>query len=86
MCVISCASSTNQREITLATTLIQASKLLTAAELDVFVAGRGDALKAMTPVQLRAKAKRARAARQVPGSAAPAEARNARARRQQGRP
>ncbi len=47
----------------MATTLIQARKLLTAAELDLFVAGRGDALKAMTTVQLRAKAKRARALR-----------------------
>jgi hypothetical protein len=63
MCVISCGSSTPQREITLATTLIQARKLLTAAELEVFVASRGNMLTAMTLVQLRAKAKRARALR-----------------------
>jgi len=63
MCVIDCEASTTQREITLATTLIQARKLLTAAELEVFVAGRGDTLKAMTLVQLRAKSKRARALR-----------------------
>lgn len=47
----------------MAITLIQARKLLTAAELEVVVAGRGDTLKAMTPAQLRANAKRARALR-----------------------
>lgn len=47
----------------MATTLIQARKLLTAAELDVFAASRGDALKALTAVQLRGKVKRSRTLR-----------------------
>ena len=47
----------------MATTLIQARKLLTASELEIFVASRGDAVKAMLPAQLRAKAKRSRTLR-----------------------
>ena len=47
----------------MATTLIQARKLLTAAELDLFAASRGDALKALTAVQLRGKVKRSRTLR-----------------------
>lgn len=44
----------------MATTLIQARKLLTAAELEVFIASRGQALTALSQVQLRGKVKRAR--------------------------
>ncbi len=47
----------------MATTLIQARKLLNAAELDLFAASRGDALKALTPVNLRGKIKRVRTLR-----------------------
>ena len=47
----------------MATTLIQARKLLTAAELEVFVASRAQALTGLTPVQLRGKLKRARTLR-----------------------
>jgi hypothetical protein len=47
----------------LATTLTQARKLLTAAEVELFAASRGDALKALTVVQLRGKVKRARTLR-----------------------
>ena len=47
----------------MATTLIQARKLLTAAELEVFAASRGQALTGLTPVQLRGKLKRARTLR-----------------------
>lgn len=47
----------------MATTLIQARKLLTAAELDVFAASRAEALKALTAVQLRGKIKRSRTLR-----------------------
>lgn len=47
----------------MATTLIQARKLLTAAELDLFAASHGDALKALTAVQLRSKVKRSRTLR-----------------------
>jgi len=61
--VISCAASTPSWEHAVATTLIQARKLLTASELEVFVASRGDAVKAMLPTQLRAKVKRARTMR-----------------------
>jgi hypothetical protein len=47
----------------LATTLIQARKLLTTAELDLFAASRGDALKGLAAVQLRGKVKRSRTLR-----------------------
>lgn len=47
----------------MATTLIQARKLLTAAELDLFAASRAPALNALTPVQLRGKLKRSRTLR-----------------------
>ena len=47
----------------MATTLIQARKLLTAAELEVFAASRGPALTGLTPLQLRGKLKRARTLR-----------------------
>lgn len=47
----------------MATTLIQARKLLTAAELDLFAASRAPVLNAFTPVQLRGKLKRARTLR-----------------------
>jgi hypothetical protein len=46
-----------------ATTPVQARKLLTAAELEVFAASRDKMLKALTPLQLRGKVKRARALR-----------------------
>ncbi len=44
----------------MATTLVQARKLLTAAELEVFIASRGQALTSLSPLQLRGKVKRAR--------------------------
>ncbi len=44
----------------MATTLIQARKLLTAAELEVFVVSRGQGLTGLSAVQLRGKVKRAR--------------------------
>jgi hypothetical protein len=44
----------------MATTLTQARKLLTAAELEVFIASRGQALTSLSPLQLRGKVKRAR--------------------------
>lgn len=47
----------------MATTLTQARKLLTAAELQLFEASRADALKTLTAKQLAAKVGRARAQR-----------------------
>lgn len=47
----------------MATTLIQARKLLTAAELELFALSRGDDLKALTAVQLRGKVRRSRTLR-----------------------
>jgi hypothetical protein len=44
----------------MAITLIQARKLLTAAELEVFIASRGQALTSLSLLQLRGKVKRAR--------------------------
>lgn len=42
---------------------LQATKLMTVAELDVFEASRAETLRGLTPVQLRAKIRRARTLR-----------------------
>ena len=47
----------------MATTLVQARKFLTAAELELFAASRGQALSGLVPRQLRGKLKRARTLR-----------------------